>query len=942
MELVDAINMVNEQDLNNLPIHKLWAIRDALGNGDTPQARKALKKFNTVISPEVFDRVSREQGVIIEQVQEVIQNIRRNKDPLQDSEYQKRFDIFWNTIEIDNADAPETVNKEEYRRQIEQLAELETERSFIEFELEHPGTILKRKPEQQAEFYRNVLSSVLEAKGVEIAASQTFADLLAQKKPDTDQKKEVTKIFNYIINGNAKNKIKVSAQNAINVLGVGMKEAEKFARQLEVFAKVKKFGQNVTKLDNRLKKSYPKTYPFLKNLAVSGSVAVLTGGTGMAVYGFYRLCKTIKTQQEAAARAEKGYWEFLKSDKTQLFALGGAVVTSAASLTGMSLDNMGLLSHLRDGNLAEYVSHMFGNNAAEGTQAAVTLGDRAHGFINAIKANMGNSRYLWRTIAATSTSIAIASYEYAKLARMKAGSAEYKAQKSKAKRALAGSALGTVLGITAAGFGGAVNAEHIDAVTGADRSIDPLGPVTDGPADWKDHMQLSTPLREGWGGLPAEDAAGGVPNAAGAEAVVPSVEDSFFPTQYEADMGITQAQYNNLLKLYSTDDLDRMYMNLSESGIMEHMDGMTKEEFIFKWSKLDAYTDRVRWDENAQQYISIQGAKRYHFEDEMTDLNKMLNCGDKLELAQIEKIKAALGTIDDRGGYHGPGYVPTENYHVKGAGVDGPCSEGQENHFNRGGTAKVPEEKPAPQPEPQPEPAPRPEPKAVPTEPLPVEPVVIEEMKVSYAAEPSAEAVYPSAYSGSNSYPGVDDKGYRIEPIDNGAEGLTAKQVHAPDGYTGLKFTDGDRVRLTVEDSNGVSTQKSRFVNIRDAYSPVDEAAVSQAAAEINGKPEEIIPVTGEDGKTTYQYISNEGVKAVIDPQSQTMRMETLNGAGAPYDIQEKVAGCAVQALNARENGEISVQDFQKPEKSALTPIETKVKGRQIRTVYGRFSSQGR
>lgn len=229
------------------------------------------------------------------------------------------------------------------------------------------------------------------------------------------------------------------------------------------------------------------------------------------------------------------------------------------------------------------------------------------------------------------------------------------------------------------------NGGSVDAVSGAGHSADPLGPVKGDPADWKDHMQMSTPLREGWGELPAENTVGGVPGAAGTEAVMPSVEDSFFPEQYDAAMGISSAQYNNLLKLYSTEDLDRMYMNLNDSGVMEHMNGMTKEQFIFKWSKLDAYTDRVRWDEKAQQYISIQGAKRYHFEEEMTDLNKMLNCGDKLELAQVEKIKAALGTIDDRGGYHGPGYVPTENYHVKGAGVDGPCSEGQENHFNRGG-----------------------------------------------------------------------------------------------------------------------------------------------------------------------------------------------------------------------------------------------------------------
>lgn len=336
-----------------------------------------------------------------------------------------------------------------------------------------------------------------------------------------------------------------------------------------------------------------------------------------------------------------------------------------------------------------------------------TVGAGIGGLIGAGGMSMGLEKAGARVVSGLARSVSSLSAQTTALAWARKDFRKNPTEENRSKLKAAKYAFGISALVSAAGAYFSINRlgnANLDTVTGADRSLDQLGPVTGGPADWKDHMQMSTPLREGWGQLPAEDAAGGVPGAAGAEAVVPSAEDSFFPEQYEADMGITQAQYNNLLKLYSTEDLDRMYMNLSASGIMEHMDGMTKEEFIFKWSKLDAYTDRVRWDEKAQQYISIQGAKRYHFENEMTDLNKMLNCGDKLELAQVEKIKAALGTIDDRGGYHGPGYVPTENYHVKGAGVDGPCAEGQENHFNRGGAAKLPEEKAEARVEPKPEP----------------------------------------------------------------------------------------------------------------------------------------------------------------------------------------------------------------------------------------------
>ena len=73
---------------------------------------------------------------------------------------------------------------------------------------------------------------------------------------------------------------------------------------------------------------------------------------------------------------------------------------------------------------------------------------------------------------------------------------------------------------------------------------------------------------------------------------------------------------------------------------------------------------------------------------------------------------------------------------------------------------------------------------------------------------------------------------------------MTAKQVSAPDDRLGLKLTDGDRARLTVESKvEGVppATQDSRFLNIRDPYTGVDNETVAKAAADLGGKPEEII-----------------------------------------------------------------------------------------------------
>ena len=228
----------------------------------------------------------------------------------------------------------------------------------------------------------------------------------------------------------------------------------------------------------------------------------------------------------------------------------------------------------------------------------------------------------------------------------------------------------------------------------------------------------------------------------------------------------------------------------------------------------------------------------------------------------------------------------------------------------------------------------------------PSEPIVIDKLMVSYAAEPEgAQAEYPSAFAGKGTYPKVGDEvyGYRIDAIDHGDNGLTAKQVSAPDDRLGLKLTDGDRARLTVESKvEGVppATQDSRFLNIRDPYTGVDSETVTKAAADLGGKPEEIITVTDDMGKTTYQYISSEGIKMTIDPENGSMGVTTLDGKGAPQDVQVEAANRAVKALNASEEANVKVKQMETPtQESAFTKITTKVKGNKVlQSIYARFS----
>ncbi len=196
-----------------------------------------------------------------------------------------------------------------------------------------------------------------------------------------------------------------------------------------------------------------------------------------------------------------------------------------------------------------------------------------------------------------------------------------------------------------------------------------------------------------------------------------------FPKEYNAEMGITRDQYDLLLKLYAAKDLDRMYMNLSADDVMKNFGGLTKEEVLFKYQRLDAYTDRV--DANGR---SIEGAVRYHYEEEMTALNNLLNCGNQLTVEQYAAINKALAVIDDQGHYHGEGYVPTSSVMIKAEEGDN-CDHGHTNYWKLGHRIEreIPaEQPPAPQ---QPEldvraaKLPEVEPEPLPDELPPIQPV---------------------------------------------------------------------------------------------------------------------------------------------------------------------------------------------------------------------------
>ena len=153
---------------------------------------------------------------------------------------------------------------------------------------------------------------------------------------------------------------------------------------------------------------------------------------------------------------------------------------------------------------------------------------------------------------------------------------------------------------------------------------------------------------------------------------------------YSKDMGITQRSYNTLVRVYGAKELDRMLGILDKDGVMDHFKhlGLTKEQLLVRYRALDAYTDRVGRDG-----FSIQGATRFHHEDAMTALNKLLgrnNCDGSLSNADYANINKSLSVVDNYGRYFGAGKVPTTSYLYRAHGPNVDCPEGQLNEFRPG------------------------------------------------------------------------------------------------------------------------------------------------------------------------------------------------------------------------------------------------------------------
>jgi len=213
----------------------------------------------------------------------------------------------------------------------------------------------------------------------------------------------------------------------------------------------------------------------------------------------------------------------------------------------------------------------------------------------------------------------------------------------------------------------------------------------------------------------------------------------------------------------------------------------------------------------------------------------------------------------------------------------------------------------------------------------------IDEIGVTYCAEPDATVEYPAAYAGHDSYPTNNDEGYSLIFEDRKGDGLTAKEVYAPEGVTSYRLKGDNHITLGIEcDENITAYQTQRQFNIRDGYIVPEAEGVNGYAQLWGGKVGEAFACE-VDGKDVIKYISQEGTVVTFDPDNNyhaTVEHMYL-GRGVPQDVQESTVQQAIDSINEQRADEIQVNGYQKPQTtSELTRIATK-KG----DVYARLST---
>ena len=312
---------------------------------------ESLNKFYKQFDEENgLSNLSPQQAQMLAANQQALEAAGKDMDPFAKNEQGEYlyagFDIvdkFYDKLEIDNSDKRvDTLDKNQYKQDMAELAYNEAV-----LELSMNPDFKKLNAEQQKQLLAQAWASHMQMGMVSLIAAQ-MAENAAKESGKPKKIKEFENqaqtFISKAVNGE-NNTFKVSNNAALATLSYRTTRVEGVSKRIGQKTGHKSLWSKIKEFDKKLTKKYPKSYAFLKNLAISSAIGLTTGGFGLAAYSVYKTGKAIKQSyqhyKEANADGQyKSWFGYLRKNPKEAIGLAASVTGSVMSVAFVGMDGL--------------------------------------------------------------------------------------------------------------------------------------------------------------------------------------------------------------------------------------------------------------------------------------------------------------------------------------------------------------------------------------------------------------------------------------------------------------------------------------------------------------------------------------------------------------------------------------------------------------------------
>lgn len=310
---------------------------------------ESLNKFYKQFDEEHgLTNLSPQQAQMLADNQQALEAVGKDMDPFAKNEKGEYlyagFDIvdkFYDKLEIDNSDKRvDTLDKNQYKQDMAELAYNEAV-----LELSMNPDFKKLNSEQQKQLLAQVWASHMQMGMVSLIAAQMAENAAKESGEPTkikDFENQAQTFINKVVKGE-NNTFKVSNNAALATLSYRTTTLEGVSKRIGQKTGHKSLWSKIKEFDKKLAKKYPKSYAFVKNLAISSAIGLATGGVGLAAYSAYKTGKAIKQSYQHYKEANtdgqyKSWFGYLRKNPKEAIGLAASVTGSVMSVAFVGMD----------------------------------------------------------------------------------------------------------------------------------------------------------------------------------------------------------------------------------------------------------------------------------------------------------------------------------------------------------------------------------------------------------------------------------------------------------------------------------------------------------------------------------------------------------------------------------------------------------------------------